>query len=438
MDDLVDKARQFAIKAHGRLDHRRKYSSEPYPVHLQAVADMVASVSDDPEMVAAAWLHDTMEDTPTTEVELNQRFGPAVAQLVAELTDVGRPADGNRAIRKYIDRGHLAKASPRAKTIKLADLIHNCQDICSHDPEFAKVYLVEMASLLEVVREGDVTLYSRAMAVLQKSADTLQLPLHIADYRPEAKPSGEGSLFPLRRMAQQFRQTFVARQIARALPSVDHPQEDAIRAIMEHHRLPVVGVREQGVVRSYVTCEAPLHTCPILAEQTVADRASFAEVILVLGTFDCCFVTLFDTIAGVIVKADIQHPYMRMWLFGIVTMLEMETGPLIERFWPDGEWQSFVSEGRLAKANAMLVERERRNQPSTLLACLQFADKLQILLENESFFRQFDFPSKKAARAVCRDLESLRNNLAHAQDIVSHDFAQVARIARRIESVRSG
>lgn len=376
MDDLVDKARWFAIKAHGRLDHRRKYSSEPYPVHLQAVADLVASVSDDPEMVAAAWLHDTMEDTSTTEAELNQRFGPTVAQLVAELTDVSQPANGNRAIRKYIDRGHLAKASPRAKTIKLADLIHNCQDICSHDPEFTKVYLTEMASLLEFLREGDATLYSRAMAVLQENAATLRLPLHVAGARSEDKPSCDGSLFPLRRMAEQFRQTFNARQIARALPSVDRPQEETVQAIMDQQRLPVVGVREQGTVCGYVAREAPVHIRPIVPEQTVADSASFAEVILVLGTFDCCFVTLFDTIAGVIVKADIQHPYMRMWLFGIVTMVEMETGPLIERFWPDGEWQALVSEGRLAKANLLLAERERRNQPSALLACLQFTDKL--------------------------------------------------------------
>ena len=438
MNDLVDKARRFAIKAHGRLDHRRKYSSEPYPVHLQAVADLVVSVGGNPEMIAAAWLHDTIEDTPTTEAELNERFGPAVARLVGELTDVSQPVDGNRAIRKSIDRGHLAQASPGAKTIKLADLIHNCQDICCHDPEFAKVYLIEMASLLEVLREGEATLYSRAMAVLHNCAATLQLPLHVAGDQPEDKAAGEGALFPLRRMAQQFRQTFIARQIARALPSLDQPEAEIVLAIMDQQRLPVVGVREQGVVRSYVTREAPLDIRPILQEQTVADRASFAEVILVLGTFDCCFVTLFDTIAGIIVKADIQHPYMRMWLFGIVTMVEMETGPLIERFWPDGEWQSLISEGRLAKANLLLAERERRNQPSTLLACLQYADKLQILLENESFFQQFGFPSKKAARAICKDIESLRNNLAHAQDIVSHDFAQVARIAQRIESFRDG
>lgn len=438
MLDLVDKARQFALKAHGRIDHRRKYSSDPYPVHLQAVADLVASVSDDPEMIAAAWLHDTIEDTPTTEAELQQRFGSAVVQLVGELTDVSRAVDGNRAIRKFIDRGHLAKASPRAKTIKLADLIDNCQDICKHDPEFAKVYLTEMASLLEVLREGDATLYSRAMAVLHESAHGLRLPLHIAGDRQEDKSSGEDSLFPLRRMARQFRQTFTARQITRALPSLDQPAAESALAIMEQHRLTVVGIRDQGVVRGYVNREAPLQIQPIVPEQTVDESASFAEVILVLGTFDCCFVTLFDTIAGVIIKEDIQHPYMRMWLFGIITMVEMETGPLIERLWPSGEWQSLLSEGRLAKANMLLAERQRRNQPSMLLACLQFADKMQILLENESFFRQFGFPSKKAARAICKDLESLRNNLAHAQDIVSHDFAQVARIAQRIESARHG
>jgi hypothetical protein len=438
MNDLVDKARNFAIKAHGRLDHRRKYSSEPYPVHLQAVADLVASVSDDPEIIAAAWLHDTVEDTHTTEAELSEQFGPAVARLVGELTDISGSADGNRAIRKSIDRGHLAKASPYAKTIKLADLIHNCQDICGHDPEFAKVYLAEMASLLEVLREGDATLFSRAMAVLHHGASELRLPLYIVGDRTDDTPSDQGSLFPLRRMAQQFRQTFTARQITRALPSVDNPAEETIRAIMDRHRLPVVGVREQGLVRSYVPREAIMHTRPILPEQTLDDGASFAEVILVLAAFDCCFVTLFDTIAGVIIKEDIQHPYMRMWLFGIVTMVEMETGPMIERLWPHGEWQSFLSEGRLGKANMLLAERERRNQPSTLLACLQFADKLQILLENEAFFRQFGFPSKKAARAICKDLESLRNNLAHAQDIVSHDFAQVARIAQRIESFRGG
>ena len=131
MADLVTNARLFATQAHQRIDHRRKYSRQPYDVQLKAVVDLVAWVSDDPEMLAAACLHDVVE-------ELERKFSPAVAGLVKELTDVSRPGDGNRAARKAIDRVHLAAASPRAKTIKLADFCDNARDICAANPDFRR------------------------------------------------------------------------------------------------------------------------------------------------------------------------------------------------------------------------------------------------------------------------------------------------------------
>lgn len=76
---------------------------------------------------------------------------------------------GNRKVRKEVDRQHIAKASPRAKTIKLADLIHNTENIVANDKGFAKVYLAEKRLLLEVLTEGDVTLWNRAKNLLEKS-----------------------------------------------------------------------------------------------------------------------------------------------------------------------------------------------------------------------------------------------------------------------------
>ena len=114
----VEQARIFATQAHKRIDHRRKYSNQPYDVHLKAVADIVASVTDDPEMIAAAWLHDTIEDTLATFQDIEKQFGKNISMLVSELTDVGKISDGNRAVRKSIDRFHLAQASYRGKTIK--------------------------------------------------------------------------------------------------------------------------------------------------------------------------------------------------------------------------------------------------------------------------------------------------------------------------------
>ena len=123
MSELVERARVYATQAHQRIHHQRKYSKQPYQVHLDAVARLVASVTDDPEMLAAAWLHDTVEDTPATLDDIEAEFGTPVAELVEELTDVSRPGDGNRVVRKQIDRRHTAQASGRAKTVKLADLI---------------------------------------------------------------------------------------------------------------------------------------------------------------------------------------------------------------------------------------------------------------------------------------------------------------------------
>ncbi|MCG8509195.1 MAG: HD domain-containing protein [Rhodospirillales bacterium] len=173
MSDLIEKARAYAIKAHRGMDQRRKYTGEPYEVHLKEVAEIVASVSDDAETIAAAWLHDVIEDTPVTFSDLEAAFGGGVAQLVREVTDVSKPGDGNRGKRKAMDRKHLAAASPRAKTVKLADIIHNCEDISRNDPKFAKVYINEARQLLKVLDGGDQRLKRQAGRLSSRSARRL-------------------------------------------------------------------------------------------------------------------------------------------------------------------------------------------------------------------------------------------------------------------------
>jgi (p)ppGpp synthase/HD superfamily hydrolase len=152
----------FAYEKHTEVNQVRKYSRRPYIVHPAAVAEIVRSVPHTPEMLAAAWLHDTVEDTKATLEEIRYVFGQEVYKLVEMLTDISKPEDGNRRIRKEIDRQHLAKASPAAHTVKLADLIHNSDSIIEHDPGFARVFMREMRELLKVLKEGDPILWERA------------------------------------------------------------------------------------------------------------------------------------------------------------------------------------------------------------------------------------------------------------------------------------
>ena len=166
---VVKKALEFATEAHkGQV---RKYTGEPYIAHPIEVMGLLKQVVDDPEMHAAALLHDVVEDTPVSIKEIKDEFGPRVAALVSDLTDVSKPEDGNRAARKELDRQHSAQASPEAQTIKLADLISNSKSIMEHDPKFAKVYMREKTALLEVLVQGHPTLHKQASDIVSSYYD---------------------------------------------------------------------------------------------------------------------------------------------------------------------------------------------------------------------------------------------------------------------------
>ena len=186
---IVKEAREFAQWAHASIDHRRKYTNEPYIVHPAEVAHIVSSVKHTPEMLAAAWLHDTVEDVPGITIELIRgKFGDAVGQLVYELTDRSTKEMGTREERKAFDRLNLWRASPSAKTVKLADLISNTRSIITHDQNFARVYVREKALLLCVLTDGDATLLGQAFQGLISAADHLRLDIfELANPRPWSK-----------------------------------------------------------------------------------------------------------------------------------------------------------------------------------------------------------------------------------------------------------
>jgi len=162
----VDAAYRFALKAHGF--QKRKYTGEPYINHPVAVARIVAGVTEGIELICAALLHDVLEDTYATVEDLQEfGLGFGIARLVVELTDVSKPSDGNRNVRKQKDLEHLAGVSDDAQTIKLADLIHNSESIMEHDPGFARIYMKEKEALLKVLIRGDKTLHKRATGIIE-------------------------------------------------------------------------------------------------------------------------------------------------------------------------------------------------------------------------------------------------------------------------------
>ena len=150
-DKLFNKAELFGIRKHrGQL---RKYTNESYyHSHCCPVAELCHERGGSKNMVCAAILHDTLEDTDTTEYELLAEFRAEITSLVCELTDQFTKEDYpslNRAERKKREAERLGKISEGAKLIKICDLINNTESIVRHDLSFAKTYLREVADILE-------------------------------------------------------------------------------------------------------------------------------------------------------------------------------------------------------------------------------------------------------------------------------------------------
>lgn len=141
---LLEKAKQFASERHASQE--RKYEKTPYINHPIAVTDRVMEFSNNVEIIAAALLHDTIEDTPTKFEEIQKEFGEIVAGIVNELTSDKEQAQliGKD---KYLTH-KINHMSNNARLIKLADREHNVKDLGKAPIEFQKRYAADTAYIL--------------------------------------------------------------------------------------------------------------------------------------------------------------------------------------------------------------------------------------------------------------------------------------------------
>ncbi|MCP5266831.1 MAG: bifunctional (p)ppGpp synthetase/guanosine-3',5'-bis(diphosphate) 3'-pyrophosphohydrolase [Burkholderiaceae bacterium] len=129
---LLLKATAFAAEKH-RSQRRKDSAASPYINHPIALADLLANAGGvaDVDVLCAALLHDTIEDTDTTPQELRNEFGARIEMIVAEVTDdKALPKD----VRKQLQVERAPYASPEAKLVKLADKICNLRDMVEAPP----------------------------------------------------------------------------------------------------------------------------------------------------------------------------------------------------------------------------------------------------------------------------------------------------------------
>jgi (p)ppGpp synthase/HD superfamily hydrolase len=176
---LISRAWNFAAERH--VTQRRKgEAQEPYVNHLAEVAELVATATEgrDANLVAAAVLHDTVEDTATLPTELASVFNSDIANLVAEVTDDKKLSKEER---KKLQVQHAAAKSERAKILKLADKTSNLRSLINSPPsdwsqQRRKEYLrwaLEVAKGLRGVNQWLEAKFDEAAAMLECQVSNL-------------------------------------------------------------------------------------------------------------------------------------------------------------------------------------------------------------------------------------------------------------------------
>ena len=148
---IIQRAKTYALRWHGG-QCRPNASNEPIGIHLAEVAGYVADESMEAGLIAAAWLHDAVEDTQVSCAEIEEHFGALVAATVAGLTDPDDFASMPLSKRKLKQAERVAGLGDDIKIIKLADQISNMRSVIfdpplAWSPEKSKEY-IEGANLV--------------------------------------------------------------------------------------------------------------------------------------------------------------------------------------------------------------------------------------------------------------------------------------------------
>lgn len=239
-----------------------------------------------------------------------------------------------------------------------------------------------------------------------------------------------------------FRSAFSVRDIAEPLLSCDDviPSADAA-AFMDQRSLKAIGIRHEGIVVGYAErseledglCSE--HVLPFSDDIVLSDTARLAEVVMGLHESPRLFVSVFGQVSGIVTRSDLQKPPVRMWLFGMITILEMRITNMIDQYTSKDEWANWLSDARIAKAVELQAERRRRGQDPRLIDCLQLGDKAQIVARNEPLRTMAHFESRRQVESVTKGLERLRNNLAHSQDIITSDWDAVVDLCENLDQM---
>jgi hypothetical protein len=200
-------------------------------------------------------------------------------------------------------------------------------------------------------------------------------------------------------------------------PAIEMQEELArldfdVAGVRESLQQPVIGfVRRDrlgsGLVRDHVE--------QISADTLVDQSIGIESLLSCLQLRKFVFVSVGGMLVGILTLADLNKPLVRVYLFGLLSLLEIHLSFWVAQVYQDDNWKSILTPERIEMAARVQVERQRRGQQLPLVDCLQFCDKRELILADDELRGRLRLGSKAKAKKYLGDSEKLRNTLAHSQ-----------------------
>lgn len=194
--------------------------------------------------------------------------------------------------------------------------------------------------------------------------------------------------------------------------TLDNRDFDVIGVIDENDHIFGFAVREElgeNRVEEY--------TRKIELENITSDSTPILELLNILSNSAYTFVVQKNKVVGIVTRADINKPIVRIYIFGIISLFEMHLNFWINTFYKDDSWKTQIQENRFQEAEKIYKTRKGNNDDLTLLECAQLCDKRDVLNNTNEFREQFEF-SKIQFDRLLKDSEKIRNELAHSQNSI--------------------
>jgi hypothetical protein len=197
-----------------------------------------------------------------------------------------------------------------------------------------------------------------------------------------------------------------------------------MKRILEQRGFDVAGIKETefGPVTGYVVTtelqEAPSahYVKAFDPEHLISDATPLAQVLVTLRSREHVFVVIGAGVKGIITRADLNKPPVRIYLFALISLLEMHLRFWVRASYQGDSWQAKLKENRLAAARSLHEIRRERNDQISLLDCLQFCDLRDLIVAIRDVRSKLDLGGKNKSIELLKDAEELRNRLAHSQE----------------------